>query len=796
MRMLLGLVICGGLCLPLLGAEDITIENANTDNPTLLYKQKPMLKTGPICEKRVFMYAIGSEFFDHEAWFDYMEESGFGFARVYAAHTWHEDQRVKSTRPLHPFEIRRYTKGGDPVVDLLKADKDYWANFSRVLEEAEKRDVVVCIQLYQRWYWGDRTARNKLFFHPDYNVNGLDEIDSRKVWKNMSDAYPDGKLWLVHRNFVNEVLNAIGDRRNVMIDLMNEGAIIEGMTKEWIECTLEIIEAWEEKNDRDILVGMDIDHFLMKKDTASLHWLLSHPGIEIIVGEDKWIYFSTDKMIAMRSKYKKPMIWVNEKAVGYMDTFSLCDYPNRRLHYLWLGMMTKMQGLGLYEKENHTQTGLLAKPQARELGKYNLTLMRFFENDIKDYALLRNKNDIIEMTPPVTRKVTLSSALETIVYLHKGFEQRQEAGAKLELDNLNLPDGAVSVRFVHPNTGKSSTSRASVKGAGLTLTLPEFYENLAIAIAGKQKTEYTKKREAISRRDSKSRKVPKIPPKDERIRVIFDTDAKNEIDDVWAIALAVLCPERFKIEGFVAANFDNSRPETGPDSVEASFKEIHTILEKAGLAGKFPVLKGSHPMRYKYEPSESEGVDFIIKKAMESTPEDPLWIVGLGAATDIASAYLKEPRIKDRVVVFWHFRTRWPDKCWNFNVIGDVRAARTVFHSDLSFVLFDTGTHLYCPMEESEKYLSYGDLGKYMHEYRYETSNYQRPNKGFFDLGDIAVLVDPSLGSWEVVDCPEVEWDLAYKFKKTKGKILRCYDVDRDRTYALLDEKLRTHAGR
>jgi len=85
-----------------------------------------------------------------------------------------------------------------------------------------------------------------------------------------------------------------------------------------------------------------------------------------------------------------------------------------------------------------------------------------------------------------------------------------------------------------------------------------------------------------------------------------------------------------------------------------------------------------------------------------------------------------------------------------------------------------------------------GDLGRYMHEFRYEISHYQRSNKGFFDLGDIAVLVEPSLGSWEVADCPEVDWDLAYKFKKSKGKILRCYDVDRDGTYALLEKRLRT----
>ena len=311
-----------------------------------------------------------------------------------------------------------------------------------------------------------------------------------------------------------------------------------------------------------------------------------------------------------------------------------------------------------------------------------------------------------------------------------------------------------------------------------------------------RKLSYRQRREMISRRDARLRKVPKIPLKGERLRVIIDTDAKNEIDDIWAIALAILSPERFKIEGFVAANFDNNRPEAGPDSVEASFKEIKTILNKAGLANRWPVLRGSAPLRYKYEPSESEGVDFIINKAMQSTPDDPLWIVGLGAATDIASAYLKEPRIADRVVVFWHFRTRWPEKCWNFNVIGDVRAARIVFHSDLSFVLFDTGTHLYCPMEESERFLSCGALGKYLHEYRYKSPHYQKPTKGFYDLGDIAALVDPGLASWEVTDCPEVDWDLTYKFKGTKGSILRCSDINRERTFELLGQKLRTLADK
>ena len=88
----------------------------------------------------------------------------------------------------------------------------------------------------------------------------------------------------------------------------------------------------------------------------------------------------------------------------------------------------------------------------------------------------------------------------------------------------------------------------------------------------------------------------------------------------------------------------------------------------------------------------------------------------------------------DRVVVFWHFRTRWPEKCYNFNVFGDPRAAKLIFHSPLSFVLFDTGLYLRCPMEESERRVApHGELGRHLHEFRYERSGFQSPKKGFFD---------------------------------------------------------------
>jgi purine nucleosidase len=88
-----------------------------------------------------------------------------------------------------------------------------------------------------------------------------------------------------------------------------------------------------------------------------------------------------------------------------------------------------------------------------------------------------------------------------------------------------------------------------------------------------------------------------------------------------------------------------------------------------------------------------------------------------------------------------------------------------------------------------------GRLGAYLHDYRHEQPWFASPQKGFFDLGDVAALLDPTLAGWEVVDCPEVDWDLDYQFTGTKGQILRCYHVDRNRTFGLLYSKLKQTYG-
>jgi purine nucleosidase len=279
------------------------------------------------------------------------------------------------------------------------------------------------------------------------------------------------------------------------------------------------------------------------------------------------------------------------------------------------------------------------------------------------------------------------------------------------------------------------------------------------------------------------------PPPPGPLRIIVDTDAANEVDDQYALSLLFGSPERLRLEGIVAAHFGLKGGSTG---IQQSYDEVQRLLGYAGLAGKVPVKKGSDPIVYRDRVPPSEGVDFIVEKARTATPEAPLWLVLLGPATDAAAALLKDPSIADRLVVFWHGRTQWPVRCWNFNAYNDIKAAQLLFSLPCRFILFDTGTYLTISKEESaRRFAALGPLGKYLQEIRSREPAYLSPKKGFFDLGDMVALLDPAAVRFERTGAPSVDHDLRYDFTHLHGEIVRIYHVERERSFDLLEAALR-----
>jgi inosine-uridine nucleoside N-ribohydrolase len=169
-------------------------------------------------------------------------------------------------------------------------------------------------------------------------------------------------------------------------------------------------------------------------------------------------------------------------------------------------------------------------------------------------------------------------------------------------------------------------------------------------------------------------------PQEKLVRVITDTDAYNEADDQFAIVQAALSP-KFENVGFIAAHFGVNRVK---NSMEASFQELERLFNKMAIPTQELLYHGAvNPLVDRFTPVDSEGARLIIKEALADDPR-PLFVTFLGPLTDLASAYLLEPRIAGRLTAIWIGGGAYPAGGIEFNLGNDINAANVVFGSSLT----------------------------------------------------------------------------------------------------------------
>ena len=165
------------------------------------------------------------------------------------------------------------------------------------------------------------------------------------------------------------------------------------------------------------------------------------------------------------------------------------------------------------------------------------------------------------------------------------------------------------------------------------------------------------------------------------VDVVIDTDTFNEVDDQFALAYLLRNPDRLRLQAIYAAPFLNEKADTPKDGMEKSYQEILKLLELAGTPEyQAKVYKGAerfleHTGRSAQEeqnriaPAVSEASEDLIRRAMTHSAENPLYVIGIAAATNIASAILCEPKITERMVVVWleeapFIVRRWRSLIW------------------------------------------------------------------------------------------------------------------------------------
>lgn len=286
-----------------------------------------------------------------------------------------------------------------------------------------------------------------------------------------------------------------------------------------------------------------------------------------------------------------------------------------------------------------------------------------------------------------------------------------------------------------------------------------------------------------------------------RVDVVIDTDTYNEIDDQYALSYLIKSDEKLDLKAIYAAPFFNEKS-TGPaDGMEKSYREIMnvlTLLEREDL--KEHVYRGST----EYLPSETEPVisdaaKDLAERAMNYTEEHPLYVVAIAAITNVASAILLNPDIKNRIVLIWlgGNATNWPDNK-EFNLYQDVAGARIVFGCGVPLVQLPC-MGVVSAFTTSGPELEYHLRGKNkLCDYlvNVTTTEAAACNGGpvwtrpIWDVTAVAWLLDGDFEEDCLIHSPIPEYDNRYAFDNNRHFIKYVYHIKRDKLFADLFAKL------
>jgi purine nucleosidase len=170
----------------------------------------------------------------------------------------------------------------------------------------------------------------------------------------------------------------------------------------------------------------------------------------------------------------------------------------------------------------------------------------------------------------------------------------------------------------------------------------------------------------------------------DKIRLLIDTDANNELDDQHALAYALFSGDVFDVVGITVNDTYNG------NGIEKQYAEALRVAKLCDAFPEVPVIAGAEGSYREIisfiDQEEYDGraaVNFIIAQAQESTPEDPLILLPIGKLTNVALALAKAPEIKDRIKVVW-LGSNYP-KPGEYNLDNDTTSFNPVVTSGVAF---------------------------------------------------------------------------------------------------------------
>ena len=282
------------------------------------------------------------------------------------------------------------------------------------------------------------------------------------------------------------------------------------------------------------------------------------------------------------------------------------------------------------------------------------------------------------------------------------------------------------------------------------------------------------------------------------VKTILDTDTYNEIDDQFALVQMLLSKERIDVLSINAAPFSmNNRSDDPQKGMELSYEEIFRLLKKINFKKNNFVFKGSTKyVGFDKKPIDSPAADNIIENALKCSESDPLYVVAIGAITNVASAILKEPEIINKIVVVWLGGNAlyWPENN-EFNLKQDIGGAQVLFDSGVSLVLVPckgVTSHLISTVPEIEKYIEpHGEIGKFLAmRFKEYNNNHKGWSKEIWDMAAISWVLNEEWAPTNIAPSPILLDDKTWTFDENRHPIKIVYDIKRDLILQDFIEKL------
>jgi hypothetical protein len=286
---------------------------------------------------------------------------------------------------------------------------------------------------------------------------------------------------------------------------------------------------------------------------------------------------------------------------------------------------------------------------------------------------------------------------------------------------------------------------------------------------------------ALSTSLASSRASDAQPAAANRIRVLLDTDANNELDDQHAIAYMLFNGRVFDVEGITV-----NRTRAGGD-ITQHYAEAERIIRLANLHGRVPLHRGASGSFQEIEGQlDRPGYDgdaavrFIVERA-HANDRRQLVLLPVGKLTNIALALKRDPSIARKVRVVW-LGSNYPDR-GEYNQENDPASLSYILEqTDVPFEIVTVrygkpgGTDAVRATREDIRAKMPGrgprvappvtgrDGGSYQTFGDYSVALFERidlngnpPSRALFDMAAVAIVKNPAWATARRIPAPKLE---------------------------------------